>query len=138
VIGPFLRRLAREAAWAPISVVILHAVAGAIFGHEPYVDTIMHFLGGVAMAYFIHRACELGPDVLGHVTLLGQTVLVFAVTCTAATFWEFGEFARDRLFDSNVQLSLANTMRDLLLGCLGALVFLAFRGSVRSSSRLAP
>jgi len=76
--------------------------------------------------------------VLGHVTLLGQTVLVFAVTCTAATFWEFGEFARDRLFDSNVQLSLANTMRDLLLGCLGALVFLAFRGSVRSSSRLAP
>ena len=134
MIGALVRRLAREAAWAPIAVVLFHTTAGALFGHEPYVDPISHFMGGVAMAYFVHRACEFGPDVLGPLTLLGQSVLVFTTTCSAATFWEFVEFARDRLFDSNVQLSLANTMRDLLLGCLGALVFLAFRGSVRPSS----
>ena len=122
------QRLAREAAWAPIAVVVLHAIAGALFGHEPYVDPVSHFLGGAAMAFFVQRACEWGPEVTGKTTLLGRNAFAFTSTCTAATFWEFGEFVRDRLLDSNVQLSLANTMRDLLLGCAGALVYLAVRG----------
>lgn len=123
-----IRRLAREAAWAPIGVVVLHSVAGGLFGHEPYVDPVMHFLGGVAMAYFAHRACVVGVDLLGSLTKLGRAVLAFSVTCSAAVFWEIGEFAVDSILNTNVQISVGNTMRDLILGLFGAVAYLAARG----------
>jgi hypothetical protein len=129
-----LARLLREAAWAPIGVVVLHAIAGALLGHEPYVDPVMHFLGGVAMAYFTVRACEVGVELVGRLTPLGQSVLAFGVTCSAAVFWELVEFGRDRILHTNVQISLSNTMRDLVLGCLGAVVYLALRATRRPRS----
>src|SRR5919106_757176 len=120
-------RLCREALWAPLLVLIVHGVAGKMYGHEPYVDPIMHFSGGLAAAFFFWRACLIGPEAFGKPSRLGIDLLAFGLTCAAALFWEFGEFVGDQIRGTNVQRGLGNTMRDLFLGTLGGTVFIITR-----------
>jgi len=122
-----LNRLLREAAWAPAAVLFAHQVAGHFFGHEPYVDPVMHFLGGVAATFFFRRAAAIGRDRIGGLTCLGLDVFSFTLTCSIAVFWEIGEFTSDKFVGSHVQRGLGNTMRDLILGISGAIVFLLFQ-----------
>lgn len=122
---PIIRRLAREAAWAPGAVLVLHLVAGALFGHEPLVDPVIHLLGGVAAAYFFQRAASIAGLFLGATTRLGSDLLAFGLTNAAALFWEIGEFALDHLARTNTQGDLGNTMRDLIFGVTGAVLYLA-------------
>jgi hypothetical protein len=42
-----------------------------------------------------------------------------AATGVAVVIWELLEFSADRLSGSNIQVSLANTMQDQLLGLAG-------------------
>ena len=131
VIAPLARRLTREVLWAPAGVVLLHWTAGALFGHEPYVDPVMHFSGGVAVAYASRHAVTVGIDVFGRLTPLAADLCAFGATSAAAVLWEIGEYASDQLIHTNVQLSLDNTMRDLILGVSGAAVFLLVRRFAR-------
>lgn len=117
-------RVGREAMWAPITVLMLHAVGGRLFGHEPYVDPMMHFLGGVAAAFFFRHAASVGGSLLGAPTHLALDLLAFGLTCGVALLWEFGEFASDQFLGTQIQRSLDNTMRDLFLGLLGGLFYL--------------
>ena len=119
-----IARVGREAMWAPITVLVLHAVGGRLFGHEPYVDPTMHFLGGVAAALFFRHAASVGRALLGAPTHLALDLLAFGSTCGVALFWEFGEFTTDQFLGTQIQRSLGDTMRDLLLGVLGALFYL--------------
>ncbi|HEV8700428.1 MAG TPA: hypothetical protein VGV60_04045 [Candidatus Polarisedimenticolia bacterium] len=119
-----IRRLAREAAWAPGAVLVLHLVAGALFGHEPFVDPVMHLLGGIAAAFFFRRAASVAGFLLGAPTRLGSDLLAFGLTNVAALFWEIGEFALDQLARTNTQGDLGNTMRDLMFGVTGAALYL--------------
>lgn len=50
--GKVLLKICRGALWAPIIVLIARGIAGKLFGHEPYVDPIMHFSGGLGIAFF--------------------------------------------------------------------------------------
>jgi len=120
-------RASREAAWAPIAVVILHSLAGKLFGHEPYVDPVMHFLGGFAIAFFFYRLFTLPFELFSTPSRLTLNLLAFGLACTAALFWEFGEFFTDQWFGTHMQRGLDNTMRDLLLGTSGAVVYLALK-----------
>jgi hypothetical protein len=120
-------RISRVASWAPLSVLIGHSVFARIFGHEPYVDPVIHFSGGAAAAYFFRKVSALTPEALGALTEDARDLLSFGLTCSVALFWEIVEFSSDTFFGTNVQLSNANTMRDLILGVIGALVFLIFR-----------
>ena len=128
--------ICRGALWAPIIVLIVHGSAGKIFGHEPYVDPIMHFSGGLAIAFFCWRACLLSPELFGKPSRLGIDLLAFGLTCAAALFWEFGEFIADQVKGTRVQRGLGNTMRDLFLGTLGGIVFIIGARLVRSSKKL--
>ena len=121
--------------WAPIIVLIAHGIAGKLFGHEPYVDPIMHFSGGLAIAFFCWRACLLSPELFGKPSRLGIDLLAFGLTCAAALFWEFGEFIGDQVRGTNMQRGLGNTMRDLFLGTLGAIVFIIGTRVVRSTKK---
>jgi hypothetical protein len=121
-------KISRVAAWAPLSVLIGHSIFARFFGHEPYVDPVMHFSGGVAAAYFFRKASAMGAEVLGALTEVVRDLLSFGLTCSIALFWEIAEFSSDTFLGTNVQTSNANTMRDLILGIVGALVFLLFRG----------
>jgi hypothetical protein len=116
--------VAREAAWAPASVWVAHEMAARMFGHEPYVDSVMHFLGGGAMAFFVHRVCRLGGILLGAPSRLVIDLLAFGLTSSVAVMWEMGELLSDRFLGTHAQLGGVNTMRDLFLGMLGAAVCL--------------
>jgi hypothetical protein len=135
VSGKVLVQICRAALWTPIIVLIVHSIAGKIFGHEPYVDPIMHFSGGLAIAFFCWRACLIEPEFLGKPSRLGIDLLAYGLTCAAALFWEFGEFIGDQVRGTNVQRGLGNTMRDLFLGTLGGIVFIVGARLVRSSKK---
>ena len=96
-----------------------------MFGHEPYVDPIAHFSGGVAAAFFFRYACFLGRGFLGAPSPLALDLLAFGLTCSAALAWEFGEFASDVFLGTRIQYAVGNTMRDLMLGTLGGGIYVA-------------
>jgi hypothetical protein len=120
-------QLAKEVAWAPVAIFIIHAILGHIFGHEPYVDPVMHFMGGVAITYFLRRAVEIAPQYLGTPSGLGVDLLAFGLACFAALVWEFGELFSDIFLGTNIQRGAPNTLRDLALGLGGACVYLIVR-----------
>jgi hypothetical protein len=86
----------------------------------------MHVLGGAVIAYFFHGASIAASrrDVIGPFHRITHIVLVFALTCTAAVFWEFGEFVVDRTFGTHAQLGLDDTLGDMLLGICGGTVLI--------------
>ena len=116
-------RAIRRAGWAPIVVVVLHWLLGGLLGHEPYIDPVMHFAGGVAAAYFLRYACSIGGSLLGAPSELAKDLLAFGMTVVAALVWEIGEFCSDVFVGANIQRDVANTMRDLILGSLGGGIF---------------
>ena len=87
----------------------------------------MHFLGGVAIAFFFARCLALVPaDVMsGRPRQAAEALCVFALTCTATVFWEFAEFLSDRLFGTGAQLGLEATLLDMALGVAGGIAHLA-------------
>ena len=123
---------ARRGAWAPSLVFFIHLVALLGFDayeHFPPLDLPMHFFGGAAIAYFFHHATlasaasglTRGTDAVTH------WILILALTSTTTVFWEFAEFLSDHFFGSHAQLSLADTMGDMLTGFLGGLSLLLAR-----------
>ena len=118
--------------WAPLLVFTVHQFADRVLDAYrvwPAFDTPMHFAGGLAIAYFISRCFRQLPreSVQRSRTPVLELILVGTITATAALFWEFAEFTLDQLTGSNVQLNLANTMKDLALGVAGATVFIVIR-----------
>jgi hypothetical protein len=131
----FLEML-RKASWAPLAVLLGHAIAGKVFGHEPYVDPVMHFFGGAAIAYFFYYSLQIMYRESGFASRLTILCIAVSLACNAALFWEFGEFVSDRVFGTNVQRDLMNTMRDLILGALGASVAATAISASHWNSRL--
>jgi len=118
-----IARIAKEALWAPMAVVVVHWLAGRSWGHEPYVDPVMHFVGGAVAAFFFLRAADCGRRYLGELSLLGRALLAFGLATFAAVAWEFGELFLDLFRWGSFQRGLTNTMRDLFLGVGGALLY---------------
>lgn len=118
--------------WPPIVVFACHVVLLVLlntYNIFPNIDILMHYLGGLSMGYscllvlvFLQRHQLINP--LDQLIELG---LVFTSVATIAVFWEFGEFIIDHVFGRNVQVSLANTMQDLLMGILGALTLVVYQ-----------
>ena len=127
-----LRKLFRTGGWAPIAVLALHLFLSRVlhayrFWHDA--DILEHFAGGMAIAFFVSTLFRALPrkDAQRSRTVLLELVLMFSLTATAAVFWEFAEFIFDRMFGTNVQVSLANTMQDQAMGIMGALFLIAVR-----------
>jgi hypothetical protein len=91
----------------------------------------MHFMGGVAAAYFMLNSASLAQTVLGVLTPLGRDLLAFGITGSAALMWEVGEFVGDQLRGTNVQRGLNNTMRDLILGVSGGVICIALPRAIQ-------
>ena len=122
----------RQGGLPPTAVFLFHVIAARGFdayGYFPWLDIPMHFLGGVAIAYFFHRtsiaASELG--IIGPFHPVTHAILVFSLTCAAAVFWEFAEFLADRYFGANAQLGLEDTLGDMFLGICGGVTLLITR-----------
>jgi len=130
-----VRRVLLPAGWAPLAVIVAHEVAARCFGHEPIVDPVMHFSGGVAAAFFFRRASAIGGRLFGSPSPLAADLLAFGLACAAALFWEFGEQLCDVYLGTHAHTSVTGTLRDLELGVAGAMFYLAIRRVVRLGAR---
>ena len=125
-----LVRLWWRAGWLPTAVFLLHVFISRVLNGYilfPPLDIPMHFLGGVAIAFFFSRSVALVPAsvISGWARHAMHALLVFTLTGTATVFWEFAEFCSDRLFGTHAQLGLEDTLLDMALGVAGGLAYLA-------------
>ena len=118
----------REAAWAPLGVIALYLL-GLLFGvydRYPPLDIPTHFLGGVAITYFYRVAIRNLQIFVGEIPYLIQVIFAFTATGTTIILWEFYEVILDFLFHANNVLGLADTIKDMFVGLMGALVVTIF------------
>ena len=132
MINTAIRKVWAVGGWAPILVFGTHVfLSRALHAYEiwPPIDIPMHFMGGLAVAFFISRCFQVLPrgEIRKSRTDLLELVLIGSLTAPAAVFWEFAEFGVDQFFGTNIQVSLANTMQDMALGIGGASLFIVFR-----------
>lgn len=118
----------REAAWAPLGVIGLYLL-GLLFGvydRYPPLDIPTHFLGGVAITYFYRVAIRNSQVFVGEIPYSIQVIFAFTATGTTIILWEFYEVILDFLFQAHNVLGLADTIKDMFVGLLGALVLTIF------------
>ncbi len=117
----------------PIIILFLfHLVAWlgfAVYYYFPWFDIPMHVLGGLVSAWTLHNMyaalrkdlkLQITPKWLYHLFLIAGTSLI-------ATLWELHEYILERVIPNFVQqISIADTMLDMTLGIVGALLFIAW------------
>lgn len=111
----------------PLSVLFAHLIASQVlhlYRIFPNIDIPFHYMGGLSIAYMSAQILnDLEQENIVSLHKVVFLVLIFALTATSTVFWEFAEFIGDRLFDTNIQISLANTMQDQFMGILGGLTW---------------
>lgn len=118
----------REAAWAPLSVVLFYGV-GLAFGWYnlyPPLDIPSHLMGGVAITYFYRTAIRNSQQHLGEIPHLIQILFAITATGTTTVLWEFYENISDYLLHTQHVFGLDDTIKDMALGLIGALVITLF------------
>ena len=118
----------REAAWAPLSVFGFYVLGLAfhLFKLFPAIDIPTHFLGGVVITYFYRSAIRHSQKFVGEIPLAVQVLFAFTCTGTTTILWEFYENILDFFFGTHMVRGLEDTIIDLFLGLLGALVLSLF------------
>ena len=120
----------REAAWAPLSIIAFYGIGLALHLYDlfPPLDLPSHLMGGVAITHFFRSAIKNSQRIVGDIPIPIQ--IIFAFTCTGTTiiFWEFYENLLDRFFGTHMVRGLEDTIVDMFLGLLGALVLTVFYG----------
>lgn len=119
----------RRYGWLPIAVFLAHELCSHVInGYErwPWVDIPLHFFGGFAIAYFLNGGLHILDErkILPPLQAWVKLGLLLGLVSTTALFWEFAEFLADTCFGTGCQLSLEDTLLDLLLGMLGGMLFL--------------
>ena len=132
VLAEWILGTSRRAAWAPLLVFGLHVIFSRVVAGYiifPPLDIPMHFFGGIAITHFLAYAFAVAAalGLLGSPNGLVFSLLTFFGACSTTVFWEFTEFLSDRVLGTHAQLDLEDTMSDMLLGILGALVYLTAR-----------
>lgn len=122
-------RTIRKGIWLPLCVFMLDKVCIHVYGNLyvlwPPLDIPMHFLGGVAIAYFgaiLIKQCAEGGFIKINSDLM-VAVLILALTLSAATFWEYAEWISDHTLGTQSQKGLDDTLLDTLVGFLGGTLF---------------
>ncbi len=118
----------REAAWAPLTVIGFYLL-GLVFGvydRYPPMDIPTHFFGGVTITYFFRSAIRNSQVLYGEIPFPIRVIFAFTCTGTTIILWEFYEVILDFLFQAHNVLGLADTIKDMFMGLLGALVLTIF------------
>jgi len=118
----------RESAWAPLSIFTFYLIGLALqlFKLFPPLDIPTHFMGGVTITYFYRVAIRNSQKFLGDIPIAIQILLAFTATGTTTVLWEFYENLMDHFFGFQMVRGLEDTITDLFLGLLGALVLSLF------------
>jgi len=91
----------------------------------PPLDTPMHLLGGLAIAFFLWTAYSIGArsGTLGQPNSTAIALLTVTSTAASAVLWEFAEYLSDGYLGTNTQKGLEDTLLDLLFGLVGGAIF---------------
>ena len=118
----------RKAGWAPALVFAAHMIlwhgVGAYEAFPP-LDTPMHLLGGLAIAFFFWTTYSIcaRTGAFGQPNSTAIAVLTLTSAASSAVLWEFAEYLSDRYLGTNTQKGLEDTLLDMLLGLVGGAVF---------------
>lgn len=113
-----------------VGLLVLHVVFLALdtYSSARHLDSVMHLAGGIALGMFVLGvlACTVSrgwcPDPGQHLAI----VLVVSLVTTGAVCWEFYEWISDAFFGTRLQLTVVDTVKDLLLGLLGGVLYAVF------------
>ncbi len=83
-------------------------------------------MGGVAITYFYRSAIRNSQRIVGGIPFPIQILLAFTCTGTTIILWEFYENLFDFFFGTHLVRGLGDTILDMFLGLLGALVLSTF------------
>lgn len=121
----WIKTTLRESAWAPLCVMSFYIGGLAVHLYDllPVMDIPSHFMGGVAITYFYRTAIRNSRDLLGETPYPIQVLFAFALTGTTTILWELYEFIMDFLLGTHKIRGLEDTLTDLFVGLMGALVF---------------
>jgi hypothetical protein len=116
----------------PLTVFVVNLLLKYVVNIYQYwerADLPIHVIGGFSIAYFISGTYNLLPHETAkrHRTILLELILMGSLTASMAVFWEFCEFVMDLIFHTSVQESLSNTMLDLVMGMVGAVLMMLVR-----------
>ena len=107
---PRLAQLVLRLLWAPLAVLVVHRYAGAAWGHEPYVDPVIHTLGGLAVAHMLSIGIVNARRMIGELTPFGRDMMVFGLTAFVTLAWEIGEYFLSAYYHAHLQRSIVETM----------------------------
>jgi uncharacterized membrane protein YjdF len=88
-------------------------------------NRFVHFLGGVSAAvaaYFILDLLKRNKLITVSSKWLDFALIIMAVMSIAG-FWEFHEYFSDTYFFTHAQPSVEDTMKDMIMGTLGACTY---------------
>ncbi len=120
--------------WISIFPFVIFMINYSLFVLAPrwstkiFADDYLHFFGGASIAFSVSYILNL-LDRSGMIRIknnLLQLCVVVALVALAAVLWECFEFISDILLGTVYQPSLADTMKDMILGLLGG-TFVASR-----------
>ena len=118
----------REAEWEPLAVIGFYAIGLAFDWYDlfPPLDIPSHFLGGAAITYFYRSAIKSSQIIVGNIPALIQSLFAFTCAGTTIIVWEFYENAADFFLGTQMVRGLEDTILDMFVGLVGALVLLLF------------
>lgn len=89
------------------------------------VDTLLHFLGGLSIAYSAGYALNIlqKKNLLTVNSRLAKAIIIIGVVTLTAVLWEVYEFMSDELLRTYYQTNIADTMKDLIMGLYGGTIY---------------
>ena len=88
-----------------------------------YYDAIVHSLFGLVASIYALPLLRILKKYNSKDKLF-NVIFILIVTLSSAAFWEIIEFTIDKLFNSNMQISLNNTMKDIISALLFSILYI--------------
>lgn len=87
-----------------------------------YYDAIVHSLFGIVSSIYALPLLNILKK-YNIKNKLFNTIFILILTLSTAAFWEIIEFTIDKIFNSNMQISLNNTMKDIISALLFSILY---------------
>jgi peptidoglycan/LPS O-acetylase OafA/YrhL len=109
-----------------VAILVLHIMFVLLDGYSvQHLDSVMHFLGGVALGIFVtgQLAHATRRNWCPHPGKILVCVMIVALVASGAMLWETYEWLSDRFIGTHHQPTLGDTIKDLMLGLTGGIVY---------------
>lgn len=87
-----------------------------------YFDALAHSLFGIVASIYALPLLNILKK-YNNKNKLFNVIFILIITLSLASFWEIIEFTIDKIFNSNMQRSLNNTMKDIISAFLFSIIY---------------